>query len=130
MFKKQIKTYNGKKFKIIYWIPRISTIFLILLNSLLSLDVFTEFDKWYEQILAFLIHLIPSVLLAIILFISWDREIIAGLFFFVFGIFTIFVFNMEEDLSNFIIPLILITIGLTFILNWYLIRISEYSGLG
>ena len=69
----------------IYWIPRILSIIFILFLILMSLDVFDGSGFW-QTILALLIHNIPTIILIIILIISWKREIVAGIAFILVGL--------------------------------------------
>ncbi|MDD2215266.1 MAG: hypothetical protein PHE41_01640 [Eubacteriales bacterium] len=73
------------------WIPRILAIIFILFITLFSLDVFSMEGSIFLKIGAFLIHSIPSLVLAIILIISWKRPRLGGFIFIIIGIaFTIF----------------------------------------
>jgi prolipoprotein diacylglyceryltransferase len=51
----------------------------------MSLDVFDGSGFW-QTILALLIHNIPTIILIIILIISWKREIVAGIAFILVGL--------------------------------------------
>ncbi|MBU1202831.1 hypothetical protein KKH39_02205 [Patescibacteria group bacterium] len=57
----------GKTF---YWLPRIFGILFTLFVSLFVLDVFDGQFSW----LALLMHLLPSILLLIVLIVSWKME--------------------------------------------------------
>jgi hypothetical protein len=78
------KTQNVNKY--IYWIPRILSILFICFLTLFSLDVFSMNLGFLEAIGAFFMHSIPSIVLAIILAISWKYEIIGGIIFILAGI--------------------------------------------
>ena len=89
-------------------IPRILTIIFILLLSILAFDA--------ENIIGWLIHMIPSFVLIGILIFAWKKPLIGSIAFLVMGIiFTIF-FKTYEDYITFAIvslPLFIIA-GLFF----------------
>ena len=65
--------------KLVRWTPRVLCILAILFVSLFALDSFDPKLTIGEQILGFLIHLIPSFLLAIFLAVAWKWELIGGI---------------------------------------------------
>ncbi|MFC1622520.1 hypothetical protein ACFL1Y_00800 [Patescibacteria group bacterium] len=77
--------------KTLFWLPRILTILFIAFISLFALDVFWEDWPWYEKIIGFLMHLIPSFVLIGLLILSWKKEKLGGWLFILLGlIFTVF----------------------------------------
>ena len=74
------------KSKIYYWLPRIICIFAILFISIFALDAFQPDLTVWQQIGAFLMHLIPSFILMILLVIAWKREYIGGIIFMIIGL--------------------------------------------
>lgn len=68
------------------WIPRVLAIIFILFISLFALDAFSGKVPFAKQLVAFLIHLIPSYILVIILIISWKKPLIGGIVFIFLGI--------------------------------------------
>jgi len=67
--------------KLVRWTPRVLCILAILFVSLFALDSFDPKLTIGEQILGFLIHLIPSFILAIFLAVAWKWELIGGILF-------------------------------------------------
>ena len=65
--------------KIIHWTPRILCILAILFLSMFALDSFDSRMTVWQQIQAFLMHLIPSFILIIFLIVAWKWELIGGL---------------------------------------------------
>ncbi len=65
--------------------PRLLSILAIGFVSLFALDSF-EHGTLGEQILAFLLHMIPSFVLMIILAIAWKWELIGGFLYIFIGI--------------------------------------------
>jgi hypothetical protein len=79
-----------------HWIPRILSIFAILFVSVFAADSFDTNLTWWEQISGFIIHLVPSFILALVLIIAWNKELLGGIIFIVLGfIFTPIVFSMN-----------------------------------
>jgi hypothetical protein len=71
--------------KLLPLLPRILSIFAIGFISLFALDSF-EHGTLGEQILAFLLHMIPSLVLTIILALAWKWELIGGILYILLGI--------------------------------------------
>jgi len=75
--------------KFVYWTPRILSIILVLFLTIFSWDVFDENLGFWQTVLGLLIHNIPALLLAAIVWISWKYEIVGGIVFILAGIFYI-----------------------------------------
>lgn len=87
--------------KIFHWLPRIISILAILFVSLFALDAFEPGLTFWQQIGAFLIHLIPSFILLAILVVAWKWENIGGIIFIVIGLaLSPFVFNMNYKMNH------------------------------
>lgn len=71
--------------KLLPLIPRLLSICAIAFVSLFALDSF-DHGTLGEQILAFLLHMIPSFVLMIILAIAWKWELIGGFLYIFLGI--------------------------------------------
>jgi len=65
--------------KFIFWLPRVLAILIIAFITLFSLDVFSPGGNIWLEILGFLIHSIPSLLLIIILIVAWKWPKIGGI---------------------------------------------------
>ena len=74
------------KSRIFFWLPRIICILAILFISLFALDSFQPNLSIWQQIGAFLMHLIPSFILTALLIIAWKRELIGGIIFIIIGL--------------------------------------------
>lgn len=68
-----------------YWIPRILGLIFALFISLFVLDVFSIARPWTAQIVALLIHLLPTVIILVALFIANRSSVIGGLLFLLIG---------------------------------------------
>jgi hypothetical protein len=69
------------KTKIIHWLPRVIVILSILFVSMFAFDSFSSDNSIWQQLLEFLIHLIPSYILLIALLIAWKFELTGGIIF-------------------------------------------------
>lgn len=104
---------------VLYWLPRILMIAFILFISVFALDAFDGTQSVLNKVGDFLIHLIPSAVLVILLVISWKREWIGGIFFFLLGVFYIIIAWGKFPLITYISisgPLFLVAI--LFGINW------------
>jgi hypothetical protein len=117
-------------FKIIYWSPRILGILAILFLSLFALDAFESSLTIWQQLGAFLIHLIPSFILTALLIVAWNYELIGGSIFVLIGIvLTPLIFNGNYAMNQSVpislaiissITLPFIIAGMLFITNHFL----------
>lgn len=71
--------------KLIYWTPRILSILFIAFLALFSLDIFDGHYGFWGTIAGLLMHNIPVFILAIVLWLSWKREIVGGIVFILAG---------------------------------------------
>jgi len=70
----------------IYWTPRILSIVFILFLSLFSLDIFDMCNNFLNCALGLLMHNLPSIILLIVLLISWKYEIVGAIAFILAGL--------------------------------------------
>ena len=113
--------------KFVYWTPRILSIILVLFLTIFSGDVFEENLGLWQTVLALLIHNIPALLLAVIIWISWKYEIVGGVAFILAGIAHL-VFSIIRETPDpwymaLAISLILdgpaFLIGILFLVGWF-----------
>ncbi|HOO68167.1 MAG TPA: hypothetical protein PLC53_02230 [Bacilli bacterium] len=111
--------------KFVYWIPRILSIILILLLTMLSFDVISDEYTIWEIILGLFMHNIPTIILLIALIISWKHEIVGGIIFNLAGLLYIglLVYNRVEFITMLEMAATLsgpaFLIGILFIINWF-----------
>ncbi|MFH1160184.1 MAG: hypothetical protein V1733_04465 [bacterium] len=87
--------------KIVHWAPRILCILAILFISMFALDSFDPKLTLGQQILGFLIHLIPTYILIAILVISWKWELAGGIIFIAIGvILSPFIYTHNYDMNH------------------------------
>lgn len=60
--------------KFIYRTPRIAGILIIVFVSLFALDMFGGNEPWWKQLLGFVIHALPAILLAGLMVVAWRWE--------------------------------------------------------
>ena len=106
--------------RLLFWTPRILCIAFAVFVSLFALDVFGEGYKFFETVLLFLIHLIPTGILLIALVVSWRCEWIGAIAFTALGVLYIVMFwDREFSWSVYVMmsgPLFLL--GILFLINW------------
>ena len=111
-----------------HWLPRILGLLAILFISLFAADAFAPGLTIWQQLGAFLIHLIPSFILLAFLFIAWKWELIGGIIFMVIGLaFTpvIFILNYNRNNSIWLSLVIILTITIPFVVVGILFLVSH-----
>jgi hypothetical protein len=109
-------------YQLLYWTPRALCIMFALFISMFALDVFGEGRGFWQTLLALTMHLIPTFLLLVVLWLSWRREWIGGVLFPLLGAFYIVSawnkpFGRWSNLLLMAGPLVVT--GVLFLLNWY-----------
>lgn len=103
--------------------PRILGIGFILFMSLFALNVFSEDADAWSMCLGFMIHMIPSAILAVVLVISWRFELFGAAAYFILALSYYVLTKGKEDLLAYISisgPMLLISA--LFFFNWLLIK--------
>ncbi|MBS3075077.1 hypothetical protein J4429_01315 [Candidatus Pacearchaeota archaeon] len=83
----KLKKETDKKIKkpkigwVLYWSPRILSILFLLFLAIFSLDIFESCNSFLECLIGLFMHNIPVLILAILLWISWKRELIGTITF-------------------------------------------------
>jgi len=123
------------KEKIILWLPRLLCIGAILFVSMFALDAFEPGIPFGKQLLDFLMHLIPTYVLLLLLWIAWKKPFVGGIIFAIIGVITSpLVYNLNYNrnhsmmLSLSIILMItipFIAIGILFILSHFQKKIEK-----
>jgi hypothetical protein len=119
-----MKKNNQKISKFLFWTPRILSILFILFLSLFSLDIFDMKLTFWETILGLLMHNIPSLVLLVILLISWKYEIVGGIAFTLAGLFYVVMLakdNFEWYKLSWIFTIAgpAFLVGALFFVNWF-----------
>lgn len=114
----------------VYWAPRILSILFILFLAIFSLDVFDANSGFWETLLGLFMHNLPSLVLLVILIISWKHELVGAVVYTCFGLlFTIMIMSrIEWSMFNMALLRILpiagpaFLVGILFLINWHLKR--------
>jgi len=104
--------------RLFHWLPRILCILAILFISLFAADAFAPGLTIWQQLGAFLIHLIPSFVLLAFLIVAWKWEFIGGIIFMVIGLAfspVIFMLNYNRNDSIWLSLVIILTITIPFV---------------
>jgi hypothetical protein len=102
----------------------------ILFVSMFSLDAFHASVPLKDQILDWLMHMLPSFVLIIVLVIAWKWENIGGIIFLSVGLaFSPYVFwgNYTHNHSIWLSFFIILTITFPFMLTGFLFMLSYYT---
>lgn len=92
------KNMSGTKF---VWIPRIIVIAFLLFLMLFTFDVFNMNGGVLEKIGGFLLHALPSILIAVFLALGWNRLALCGWVFIGIAAFFTFFFRTYTGAVNF-----------------------------
>ena len=115
--------------KVLHWLPRILCILAILFVSIFALDAFSPELSLWQQIGAFLIHLIPSFILLALLILAWKREFIGGIIFILIGLgLSPIVFSHNYRMNHSVVMSIgiILTITIPFAIVGILFIVSHY----
>jgi len=113
--------------KFVYWAPRILSILLVLFLTVFSWDVFDENLGFWQTILGLLLHNIPALILAVIIWISWKYEVVGGIAFIIAGIAHMVFSILRENINPWYITLAIslvldgpaFLIGILFLIGWF-----------
>lgn len=101
-----------------FWTPRVAGILFVLFLSLFALDIFEMQLGLWGTIVGLFMHLIPSILLAIAVFIAWKREWVGAVLFIGWAIWYVS-FRREFDwIALLMIAGLPAVIGLLFLAGW------------
>lgn len=104
--------------KIILWLPRILSILFVIFLSLFAMDVFAFYKGW-ALIQALFIHLLPAIILAAVIVISWRYELAGAISFLLFACAYVWVVGMNRPWSWYaFIMAPAFFIGIFFFLSW------------
>jgi hypothetical protein len=106
--------------KTLFWTPRIAGILFVVLISLFAFDVFEEGLGFWGTLLALFMHLLPSILLAIAIYVAWKREWVGAALFIGWAIWYVVFFRHRDFpwITYAIIAGIPTVIGLFFLVDW------------
>ena len=104
-----------KSIQVIHWLPRAICIMAILFISLFAVDAFAPNLTIWQQLGAFIIHLIPSFILLGLLIAAWRWEYVGVIIFIVIGLgLSPYIFMHNYDMNNSIGMSIGVIMAITF----------------
>ncbi len=110
-----------KSYLFLLWAPRILAILFIIFISLFSLDVFGEGYGFWGTLFALFMHLIPSFILVITLWISWKKQLFGGIAFLMISV--LFAIMIKgEIISQALITAPIFLTGALFLANYFLAK--------
>jgi hypothetical protein len=118
-----------KSIKVFHWLPRIICILAILFVSLFAADAFSPELTIWQQLGAFIIHLIPSFILLAFLIVAWKWEYLGGIIFIITGLGLspfIFVHNYQMNGSIWMSLGIILSITFPFVIVGVLFIVSHF----
>lgn len=74
---------------VLFWLPRLLAMAVVVFTAALSLDAFSPSRTALQNVLAFAIHLIPTMVLALIIAISWRWKWASVILMALFGAFIV-----------------------------------------
>lgn len=104
--------------KTLFWTPRIGGILFVLFISLFALDIFEMQLGFWGTIVGLFMHLIPSILLAIAIFLAWKWEWIGAVLFAGWAIFYIATVRGFHWSVYALIAGIPLLVGALFLVDW------------
>jgi hypothetical protein len=88
--------------------------------ALFALDAFDSGYGFAETVIAFSIHMIPSALILLFLFIAWRRELIGAILFLSLPLIYLYMAGGKFPRNvYFVIDIPMLVISLLFFLNWH-----------
>lgn len=112
--------------KFIFWTPRILLILFALFLAIFSLDVFDSASNLSEILIGLFMHNLPSLVLLVILIISWKNDLVGGIIFLTLGVACVIGTIVALSMSSvgLINPMLIIgsvvtlLIGILFLVGW------------
>lgn len=87
--------------QLLHWAPRMLCILAIVFISLFALDSFEPGRSLGQQLAAFVMHLIPTIVLTLLLLIAWKWEMVGGIIFTIIGIvMSPFIYQQNYRMNN------------------------------
>ena len=112
------------------WFPRLLCIAAILFVSMFALDAFEPGMPFIQQLGGFLLHLIPSFILLLLLFVAWKRKLLGGILFILIGVGLspfVYLLNYNRTHAVWVSFSIILMITFPFIVSGILFIMSHYQ---
>lgn len=105
--------------QILFWTPRILCILFAIFISLFALDVFDEGYGFPTVLLALLMHLLPTAVVVFLLIVTWKREWIAAVIFFLLATLYIVDTQWSQHWASYVsISGTMYVMGIFYLINW------------
>jgi hypothetical protein len=104
------------------WIPRTLMVAFILFLTMFSLDVFSMEGSLLAKLGGFLIHSVPSLILVVVLLVSWKSSLWSGILCLVFAVAFMLRFQMQGIAEFLMLVLPVIVVGALFIVSHFTSR--------
>jgi hypothetical protein len=115
---------------LIHWLPRIICILAVLFVSMFAFDSFAPGLTLWQQLGAFMMHLIPSFVLLAFLVVAWKWELIGGIIFTLIGVgLSPFIFLLNHNRNHFSVGAsigVVLAINLPFVIVGILFITSHF----
>lgn len=112
--------------RFLFWAPRVLAILFAAFLGVFAADVFSETSGFWSTAAALLLHLIPSVLVLLILWIARRREWLGGMFYLAFGvIFLVTSWQTADWVGTVVISAPLLAIAFLLFAHGWLLRSSH-----
>ncbi len=110
------------KNKTLFWAPRIICMLAIAFVMLFSFDVFEPKYTFGEQMFAFLMHNIPTLILIALLIVAWKWELAGGILFIFISLLGIVFFTrfFTENFYSIIVTGPFLIVGALFMIHYFL----------
>lgn len=123
-------TERGPARQLLYWTPRALGIAFVVFISLFAMDALNEGEGFWGKGLSLLLHLIPTLLLILVLALSWRREWVGGILFTGLAVLYV-VWAWNQPFARWSTLLLIAgppaLTGVLFLLNWY-DRVKQRGG--
>lgn len=116
--------------KLLHWTPRVLGILVILFISMFAFDSFSPDYTLWHNLLALLIHLLPSLIMLAVLLIAWKWELAGGIILTATGIawsILIYVLNLKRTGIPGKALNVVLLLGLPLIVTGILFIIDHYN---
>lgn len=100
---------------IIHWLPRILGLLYAVFLSLFAFDVWGTGSQWWQELAAFLVHLLPVYFIVAVLVVAWRNTRLGGILFIVLATAFGAIFARGEVSTLLLVAMIPTAIGLMFI---------------
>ena len=116
--------------QLFHWLPRIISILAILFVSMFALDAFSPGLTIWQQLGAFLIHLLPSFILLAFLIVAWKWEYLGGIIFTLIGLgLSPFIYLLNHNRNGMTVGnslIVVLLINIPFIIVGILLIVSYF----